>query len=426
MSFMDNIKELQRMGAHASAMKDRTIKKSFAASAQDSIFQFPCLISNTIPVDMATATMQYLDRRYAEFVRIVVSQIGNVNMFDTPTPVQFLKSLHQNIRVESATDEEERLIKEDFFDGNCCVMFNPVTKVAMTFESAGNNHAPVLRQLNYESTREWLSDYDLVPMVEANITTSELLQRAIDNTANRHQREIQDLNVKINKEKKAPMLLDKDVKKFNDALPYAIQIRLNVVNDSDQFVQYWDIVVGIKTIMHLLKSDEICDNIANTIKTRDAVFNFIRWTTGEISFFKDLVLHLDDLKFDLMAKSRGYSSWFPTLKRLKDKKVTFRNFKPTNVIPNATLVISSYEVDEIERKYGFDVKDISIAKRIIDNLMLMSFIIMDDASNTMDILTEGKTSFETYALETIRREVLATKNTTSLGREIGRMFGSSM
>ena len=403
MSFMDNIKELQRMGAHASAMKDRTIKKSFAASAQDSIFQFPCLISNTIPVDMATATMQYLDRRYAEFVRIVVSQIGNVNMFDTPTPVQFLKSLHQNIRVESATDEEERLIKEDFFDGNYCIMFNPVTKVAMTFESAGNNHAPVLKQLNYENTREWLSDYDLVPMVEANITTSELLQRAIDNTANRHQREIQDLNVKINKEKKAP-----------------------VVNDSDQFVQYWDIVVGIKTIMHLLKSDEICDNIANTIKTRDAVFNFIRWTTGEISFFKDLVLHLDDLKFDLMAKSRGYSSWFPTLKRLKDKKVTFRNFKPTNVIPNATLVISSYEVDEIERKYGFDVKDISIAKRIIDNLMLMSFIIMDDASNTMDILTEGKTSFETYALETIRREVLATKNTTSLGREIGRMFGSSM
>lgn len=426
MSFMDNVKELQRMGAHASAMKDRTIKKSFAASVQDSIFQFPCLISNTIPVDMATATMNYLDRRYAEFVRIVISQIGNVNMFDTPTPVQFLKTLHQNVRVESATEEDEKLIKEDFYDGKFCLMVNPVTRVAMTFESAGNTHANVLKKLNYESTREWLSDFDLQPMVEAEITTGDLLNSAIQASANKHQREIQDLNVKISKEQKGPQLLDKDVKKFNDALPYAIQIRLNVVNDSDQFVQYWDIIVGIKTIMHLIKSDEIIDNVANSLKTRNAVFNFIRWTTGEISFFKDLILHLDDLRFDLMAKSKGYSSWFPTLKRLKDKKITFRNFKPTNIIPNATLIISSYEADMIEKQHGINIRDVAMAKRLIDTLMLMSFIIMDDASNTMDILTEGRNSFETYALETIKREVAATSSSASLNREIGRMLGSSM
>ena len=80
----------------------------------------------------------------------------------------------------------------------------------------------------------------------------------------------------------------------------------------------------------------------------------------------------------------------------------------------------------IEKQHGINIRDVAMAKRLIDTLMLMSFIIMDDASNTMDILTEGRNSFETYALETIKREVAATSSSASLNREIGRMLGSSM
>ena len=182
-------------------------------------------------------------------------------------------------------------------------------------------------------------------------------------------------------------------------------------------------MIGVKTILHLIRSDEIVDNIARSIANRSVMFNFIRWTTGEISFIKDLLLHLDDLKFDVNNRAKGYSAWFPTLKRLKDRKVSFKNFRANQLIPNSSLVISSYEVNLLEEKYGIIIKDVGIAKRLINNLFLMTLVILDDASLTMDILYQDSTSFETYALETIQREV--SLNSNRLANEIGRMISST-
>ena len=134
------------------------------------------------------------------------------------------------------------------------------------------------------------------------------------------------------------------------------------------------------------------------------------------------LLHIDDLKFDINNRAKGYSAWFPTLKRLKDRKISFKNFRANQLIPNSSLVISSYEVTTLEKDYGIVIKDVGIAKRLINNLFLMTLVIIDEASQTLDILYQDSSSFETYALETLKREV--SLNSNRLANEIGRMIGS--
>jgi len=114
------------------------------------------------------------------------------------------------------------------------------------------------------------------------------------------------------------------------------------------------------------------------------------------------------------------SPFLPTLKRLKEKKVNLSSSGINKLVPNATLVVSSFEVEDIKSEFGFDIRDTYFAKKIIKELFLLAFIIVDEGSETIDILYEGSDSFETYTLETLEREVSLSSN--KLGKEIGRMI----
>lgn len=425
MAVMDEIQKAVRLASRVGAEKQRYLRQSIATTARDAIFQFPCLVSDTVPVNMATATTRLLDRNYASFVQVVMSLEGNVDISVDPTPGQFLKRIHQNMKLESATEDEERLIKKNFYDGNVVIAYNEAKEMYLTFE-AFNGDITNVKKLNTEACREWLSDFDLIPFVEADgdgIARTDVIQGILNNSSLRNSREDQTLLQKIHNSGKAPSLVDRDVKKLNDLQPYALQVRLNVTNDNNEFVQYWDIIIGVKTVLHMIKSDEIIDNIARVIQNRSPIFNMIRWTTGEISLVKDILLRVNDVKFDMKNRTKGYSAWFPTLKRMKDRKFSINKFFGVNqLVPNSSLIISSYEVEVLEQKYGILIKDTAMAKRMIDNLFLMAFVILDEGSQTMDIMYVDSDSFETYALETVQREV--SLNSNRLANEIGRMISS--
>ena len=53
----------------------------------------------------------------------------------------------------------------------------------------------------------------------------------------------------------------------------------------------------------------------------------------------------------------------------------------------------------------------------------MTFIVCDDSTGTIEILYDGDAAFQTYALESIEREISLSSN--KLGREIGRMIGTA-
>ena len=56
----------------------------------------------------------------------------------------------------------------------------------------------------------------------------------------------------------------------------------------------------------------------------------------------------------------------------------------------------------------------------MSSLFLMNFVILDEGSGTIDVLYDGETTFQTYALETLEREV--SMNSNKLGKELTRMI----
>lgn len=389
--------------------------KSITHGAKDSTFQFPCLITDTIPTEMAATVTRLLDLKYAQLTQSWLSMNSMFDVTIDPTPISYLKKFHTNIKFESSSpiddDHYKLYMNEDKTVGVLINAYKPTYEVMESHK-------------NY--LKDYLSDYDLNPLEPVTEdaagrnsvydTTDALLQ----SQANKNNLENQKNRVIISKDNRTPKLLDRDVKKSNDMTPYGIEVRLIAVNDKKEFVQYIDIVLGVKTILHLISSDEMVANIGRALQNRSLGFKFLRWTSGEISLLKDIILNLDNIKMDSMDRNNKNNPYFATLKKLKNKKVGIRNLTvPHAILPTATIVLSQYEVDYLSENFGVDLRKPIIVRKLLDSLFLMAFVIIDEGTGTVSVFDDGDSVFQTYSIEMLERDQNLFNN--KLGKEIGRM-----
>ena len=433
-------------------LKDQYKHKSFARGALDGTLQFPCLVSDAIPIDMGATIARTLERVYASFVQTYLSLNNTIDISVDKNPSMFLKSFHKNVRLEAThedlykenfleADEEYDALMERIYDGTTQAYINEREDRMIVFNFSDKFNREV-----FESHREELElslkDIDFTPfpnvsnsphyktkVVTEDFSTDELhdlqlgalktkVSSQINTAADMSKEQFRLMN---NDRLRVPQMTDNDVKKSNDMQPYLMQVRLMAINDENEFVQFMDFVVGVKVVLHNIKSNEMILNLQYALQNNGKIFNFIRWTTGEKSLFKDLLLNINDIKLDVANRSKGASPWWLSLKRMKEQSRAQAAFMSrTQFVPNSTIVISSYEADAIQKNYGYSLRDPRFAKKVMDSLFLMNFIIVDDGTRTVDILYDGETSYQTYALETLEREVTASSN--KIGRELTRMI----
>ena len=437
MGMIDEITGLLRKGPELASQLDsvKLNTKSVARGANDATFQFPVLISNTIPIDMASTIARTMEKTYVGFTQQWLSLNPTIDISLDRNILQYLKKFHRNVTLESVMDElmvkdnEVTTYMEKVEDDEYVLFTNKDQTFGVLFNRADRPTMDMLES-HKEFLKEALSDFDLnkiphvgdVVMTEADtLTTGDVLSAVIQNKQHENELDKHDRDLNSTSKMRAPQMSDSEVKKANDMMPYALQVRLMAVNDKKEFVQFFDFILGVKTILHPVDSDDVIENIERVMKNRSPFFKFLKWTTGEVSLFKNLLLNLDDMKADVINKASGKSPWFGKLKRLKDRKLGLHNFTiPHAIIPNTTLVITQYEADYLETHFGIDVTNSKTARRLVDSMFLMAFIIVDDGAGTVDILYDGASAYQTYALETLEREVSLSSN--KLGREIGRMI----
>ena len=66
------------------------------------------------------------------------------------------------------------------------------------------------------------------------------------------------------------------------------------------------------------------------------------------------------------------------------------------------------------------MRDGKNAAKLMNSLFLMNFVIIDEGTRTIEILYDGETTYQTYALETLEREI--SMNSNKLGKELTRMI----
>lgn len=446
-SLGDILKEIKNAPRVINNISQSNLKgRSMIRRAKDATFQFPMIIPKSCPIDMATACTRMMDRVYAGYTQIALGNNSTMNMALDSSPTQFLKRFHQNIKFEQAIadlsvpEDEREAYMEKVYNGEYRLFTDPSKQFFMLFNTADKKLGMMLES-NREGLKPYLSEINMSKQMrdifesaneneyteaESDATTAEdITQALLDGKLKQQQlsdrRAVSDIAKNYASTLRGPQLTDGDIKRMNDMTPYAVQIRLSVVNSADEFVQFMDIVVGIKTVLHLVDTDDMIANLEKALQNRSVLFRFLRWTTGEISLVKDLLLNMDDLRFDAANQNAGKSPLFGNLKRMKRRGVGMSGFSmPHGLIPNATLLVTSYEVDHMKNTYGIDMREESVAKKLMEGLDLMTFIICDDGAGTVDILYDGDATFQTYALESIEREVSMSSN--KLGREIGRMI----
>ena len=405
--------------------------KSITKGALDGTMQFSMLVSDSNAIGSTATLARTMERVYASFVQVVLSLNSTIDISVTESPAEYLKTMHRNITaIESADSlfvDDNDYFTSKVRQGKYQMFVNESANVGVVFNME-DKVTYNLVQSNKKQLTESLGFIDVTPIV--NVSNSiyyedgereirDLAMNAMLANAEAKRRELPDT-----KQAGVPkMMAERETKKLNDMQPYVMSVRLMAVNNKKEFVQFMDFAVGIKVVVHMIPSEEMTTNIASVLENRSALFNFIRWTTGEKSLVKDLLLNINSIKLDIANRSKGASGWWSTLKRIKSTaNAQMMMFNKYKIVPNSTMVLSKYDVDYITKHNGYDLMEYHFAKKLMDGLFLMCLIVVDDSTGTVSILYDGQRGYQVYSLEVLDKETIS--NNGKISKEIMRMINN--
>lgn len=204
------------------------------------------------------------------------------------------------------------------------------------------------------------------------------------------------------------LLKDNDVKKSNELAPILLHIKV-IARDkskkSDGGAYYVDFVIGVKATMHPINSEEMVTEITNACRYHDELFRFIRWTTGEISFFKDFLLNLKDSREAVSHEQGGGSPWWNRLHRMRViANFKARVFMKNRLLPNASIAITQQEVDYIKNTFGFNLMEPRFAEDVMNRYYLLCFIVVDESLEIVHFKYDGQKSYQTLSFSGLQKE----------------------
>lgn len=446
-------------------------QRSLSKSAQEGILNFPVLISDSLTIEDASLISKALEKEFASFTLTVMTMNPYLYTSGAPNASNYIKQFHQNIDVKAdSTDianvvtsfmnEAATLLGVDYdtisvaneqiayhiYEGvnhsgmnkenmkfNYSVteiadprIINTFNRKAIVLEAdngkgkgKGGNGKPRTTSQTYSASGDMNITNSGDVTYSGDITVrggldSREVGKAIGKTAGR-------ATTNIGQSRDVKMMMDNDYKKANELVPTLIHIRIFPVDKTnDVDLQPIDFVLGVKATLHPIPSEEMIVNIVRGIKNDDGVFNFVRWTTGEIKFFKDFVLTVNDLKIDAINTSSKASRWWTMLKRRKNLARIKNNILPQRLLPNATIVITQEEVDILKEQYGYNLTNAALVDKLMKAYYLIAFVIVDPALQRVKFLFDGKSEYDTLTYATLARE--ATTNDKQF-KEMVNMLG---
>lgn len=221
-------------------------------------------------------------------------------------------------------------------------------------------------------------------------------KQAIDN--------IVDRNIRINKSE-------------NQTVPTVIEATVTITKGSA--IGEKRVYMAVKSMLHIIPGNEMMDAIAGRIAMGGFLTKFIKWYTGEISFIRDLVLNVDEIKrIEGGTSSKGQTA--------VDKMFDFTRKGSVNsilngehFIPTTTLAISIDDVSYLKSISGVDLSVEREASRVMKDLGLLAIMIVDEIGDSLQIFDDGRySSYEVYSLSGKTKE---DKSTTKL---MQAFFGS--
>ena len=199
----------------------------------------------------------------------------------------------------------------------------------------------------------------------------------------------------------------KDLVKQNDLQPLILRTEINFTDPQTNAVIKREIMIGVKSVGHLVKSKDIVYYLVKSAYKNNFFLKLIKWTTGEISFFKDLLFTLDDIKNDVRvaAGSNNRNPFYQLAqkaKQAKGKGLRGDNDLPTQI---TTLILTKTDVENIKYKDGINIlSNPEYLRKVLVAYHLMDIYIVDESLDIVYAYNEQNHCIDRIAFSSFEKQ----------------------
>ena len=399
---------------------------SIAKRASNLVLVFPVMVSNSLNIQTAMIVSKAIERKCCSLLQILFSSMQITNADNLQ---DYIKQFHTNLDLKDHMDLDEFFgVMDSLVDEEAIIVDKDM------YESIKEDMHNINFHLEGELNPHSMNDYKVVN--NAFGESSIMLERTHTYQAMGDNKTISFSGNKVNlggsttNNYYAPsggggrnddplhpgmrdqndyfthQLLDNDIKKANELMPTTMIVNFISRDEGVNDVIRMSGVIGVKAKLYPVDSMDICNRISSKVKDKNGLFNLVRASTREISFFKDLAFAIDKAKMDAMymASDSNNAKMFKVLERRAAKNKFSRLIKKNDASPITSLVISQYEVDYL-KQLNIDMEKSFNARSILEGYNLMDIVVADESMEIAKFLfDDGDGVYEAITFDALEKQ----------------------
>lgn len=399
---------------------------SIAKRASNLVLVFPVMVSNSLNIQTAMIVSKAIERKCCSLLQILFSSMQITNADNLQ---DYIKQFHTNLDLKDHMDLDEFFgVMDSLVDEEAIIVDKDM------YESIKEDMHNINFHLEGELNPHSINDYKVVN--NAFGESSIMLERTHTYQAMGDNKTISFSGNKVNlsgsttnnyyapsggggrnddplhpgmrdqNDYFAHQLLDNDIKKANELMPTTMIVNFISRDEGVNDVIRMSGVIGVKAKLYPVDSMDICNRISSKVKDKNGLFNLVRASTREISFFKDLAFAIDKAKMDAMymASDSNNAKMFKVLERRAAKNKFSRLIKKNDASPITSLVISQYEVDYL-KQLNIDMEKSFNARSILEGYNLMDIVVADESMEIAKFLfDDGDGVYEAITFDALEKQ----------------------
>lgn len=429
---------------------------SIAKRASNLVLIFPVIVSNTLSIETAMIISKAIERKCTSLLQILFS---SMQLTDVDNMQDFIAQFHSNLdlkgnavdlddffdavdkmsesgKIEFTDKDIYEAVKEDMHNINFYLSeeFNPVS--INDYKMRRNIYGESGVYLEAGKTRKIKFDYSGNSGRIANAPKASTLNQFDDITGptnfgnmtnttdsnnhfNSNNRNVTNnyygnskngsditLSAKDAVDYFKAQLLPSDVNKANELMPTTMLVNFINVNDKGRTTNMTG-VIGVKAKLYPVDSMDIINRVSSKYSDKNCLFNLVRASTREISFFRDLAFAIDKAKLDAfyMASDSNNARMFKVLERRAAKNKFSALIKKNDASPITSLVISQDEVEYLKKYHNLDIDKAYNARTILNSYNLMDIVVADESLEIARFLfDDGDNTYETLSFDSLEKQ----------------------
>ena len=375
---------------------------SIAKRASNLVLVFPVIVSNSLNINTAMIISKAIERKCCSLLQILFS---SMQISDADNLQDYVKQFHTNLDLKTGMDLDEFFgIMDDLVDEGAVIVNKEM------YEAIKEDMHNINYYLDTDFNPNSINDYKVANNAFGEATV--MLEAKKGNTTTNYYGDGARLsdplhpNAKDQNDYFAHQLLDNDIKKANELMPTTMIVNFISRDEGVNDVIRMSGVIGVKAKMYPVDSMDICNRLASKVKDKNGLFNLVRASTREISFFKDLAFAIDKAKMDAiyMASDSNNAKMFKVLERRAAKNKFSRLIKKNDASPITSLVISQYEVDYM-KQLNIDMNKSYNARAILEGYNLMDIVVADESMEIARFLfDDGDGVYEALTFDALEKQ----------------------